>query len=281
MAAEIEQETPARASNALVVVKHLALADETKTRWLNNMLASAVDACRFERVPGVRIIPLSKYAGRLDQLNYEWNIDLCISSGFWRKDGITLTYLHECAHLLVTKEERRRGNDTHVHGPVFFLINMVLLARLDALRDRPGNMFGCLKLYDFQSAPIDWPQSKWRGAVLEFALAHYSRLAISNLSAEAVAREAWNLWEIEREILLSNDQARIDEINEKSRLVNECNDLKAKVKELERQRAVSFGWGFLFMMGWSGLILPGSLILAVYTSLIGSIAYAIGLHRLL
>ncbi len=116
---------------------------------------------------------------------------------------------------------------------------------------------------------------------MHFAFKNYACLADSDLSAEAVAREAWKLWEIERETLLNEEQSKIAEIKEKINLVNERDNFKAKVNELERQRAVSFGWRFLFGIGWAGLIFPGFLGLAVYTSLVASIAYATALHRLL
>jgi hypothetical protein len=267
--------------NAPVLVKHLVQADEFKTQWLNNMLAESVESSRFERVPGVRIIPLSKYAGRLDRLNYEWSIDLCISSGFWRKDGLISTYLPECAHLLVSQEEHRRGERTHVHGPIFFLINMVLFDRLDAARKTPGDMLGCLKLYDFQDEPIDWPEPKFRSAVLEFALTHYLRLAQSDLSAEAVAREAWDLWKVERENLVIREKEKAQEAEEKKSLKNECESLKAKVIELERQREISFGWRFIFTTGWSGVFFLGFIALGLYTSAVVAVVRGLAVHRLL
>lgn len=269
-----------------VLVKHLVQADECKTQWLNTMLATAVEACRFEKVPGVRIVPLSgprtRFSGCVNRWSYEWAVQLSISVGFWRNEEIISVYIHECAHLMVINEERARGTYTLDHGPVFFLTNLVLCARVDAACNLPRSLVRLIDLYDFQDSPFEsWPEARWRSSVVHFAFKNYARLADSDLSAEAVAREAWNLWEIEREDLLCRDQAKIAEIKEKNRLVDECDDLKAKVNELERQRAVSFGWRFLFGMGWAGLILPGFLFLAVYTSGVASIAYTAGLHRLL
>lgn len=272
--------------NAPVLVKHLVQADECKTQWLNTMLATAVESSRFERVPGVRITPLSgprtRFSGCVDRWNYEWAVQLSISVGFWRKEDIISTYIHECAHLVVINEERARGTYTLAHGPVFFLTNLVLCTRVDAAANLPRNLVRLIGLYDFQDSPIEnWPVDEWRSSVVQFAFKNCARLANSDLSAEAVAREAWNLWEIERETLLAKEQSKIAEIKEKTSLLNERDNLNAKVNELERQRAVSFGWRFLFGIGWVGLIFPGFLFLAVYTSLVASIAYATALHRLL
>jgi len=272
--------------NAPVLVKHLVQADECKSQWLNTMLATAVESSRFERVPGVRIAPLSgprtRFSGCVDRWNYEWAVKLSISVGFWRKEEIISVYIHECAHLMVINEERARGVYTLAHGPVFFLTNLVLCARVDAACNLPRSLVRLIGLYDFQDSPLEsWPEAEWRSSVVHFAFKNYARLADSELSAESVAREAWNLWEIERETLLAKEQSKISEIKEKTSLVNECDNLKAKVNELERQRAVSFSWRFLFGIGWAGLILPGFLFLAVYTSLVASIAYATAWHRLL
>lgn len=59
-----------------VLVKELALFDQAKSQCLNNVLAPAVEKCRFWRFPGVKIIPLvSKYgamAGHVPRINYNW-----------------------------------------------------------------------------------------------------------------------------------------------------------------------------------------------------------------
>lgn len=272
--------------NAPVLVKHLALADETKTLWLNNVLAQAVEACRFERVPSVRITPLSgrrtRFSGCVDRWNYEWTVQLSISLGFWRKEEIISTYIHECAHLFVIKEERARGVYTLNHGPVFFLTNLVLCERVDSASNLPRDLVRLIGLYDFQDSPFeDWPVNKSRSAVLNFAFTHYIRLAASDLSAEAVANEAWVLWEAEHETLLVLERAKAAGIEEQNSLANECDSLKAKVKELERQRDVSFRWYFLFLTGWNSVFLSGFLALGVYTSAVAALAYGIALHRLL
>lgn len=272
--------------NARVLVKHMAPADECKSQWLNTMLAPSVDACRFERVPGVRIAPLSgprtRFSGCVDRWNYEWAVQLSISVGFWRKEEIISVYIHECAHLMVINEERARGVYTLAHGPVFFLTNLVLCARVDSACKLPRNLVRLVSLYDFQDSPLEsWPEAEWRSSVVHFAFKNCARLADSELSAESIAREAWHLWEIERKSLLAKEQSKIAETKEKTAILNERDNLKTKVNELERQRDVSFGWRFLFGIGWAGLIFPGFLFLAVYTSLVASIAYATALHRLL
>ena len=119
--------------SAPVLVTEFTLVDQAKSQWLNNALAPAVEKCRFERVPGVKIIPLmgknGALAGHVPRVNYDWAVELSISSGFWRKNSILYTYIHECAHLYVFHEERRRGEYEYVHGPVFFLVNLALAIR--------------------------------------------------------------------------------------------------------------------------------------------------------
>lgn len=268
--------------NARVLVKHLAPADDLKSEWLNNVLAPAVEACRFDKVPGARIVPLSgvrtRYSGLVERFNYEWGVSLSISVGFWRRETIIHIYLHECAHLLLINEERRREVFAANHGPAFFLTNLVLCARVDSLAKLPRNFIRLMTLYDYEDCPLEkWPPAAWRSAVIEFAFSHYAHLAESDLSAEAVAREAWNLWEIELKNLLAQDQTKADEIAEKNRFLNERDDLKIKIVELERQRDVSYGWRFLFMGGWKGLMLVGFLVFGVYTSAVVSISYGLGM----
>lgn len=271
--------------NAPVLVRHLAPADETKTLWLNKILASAVEACRFEKVPGVRIVPLSgprtRFSGCINRWNYEWVVQLSISVGFWRNEEIVSVYIHECAHLMVINEERARGTYTLAHGPVFFLTNLVLCTRVDAACNPPRSLVRLIGLYDFQDSPLEgWPESEWRSSVINFAFKHYYRLAANlELSAEAVAQEAWTLWEIEYSSLMDRERERIAEIDKKKDLENERDSLKTRVNELERQRDVSFGWRFIFMTGWSGVFLSGFLALGVYTSAVVAVAYSIGLHR--
>lgn len=284
MTVEIEKCTQAPASNTPIRVRHLAPADETKTLWLNKILASAVEACRFEKVPGVRIAPLSgprtRFSGCVDRWNYEWAVQLSISVGLWRKEEIISVYIHECAHLMVINEERARGTYTLAHGPVFFLTNLVLCTRVDAACNLPRSLVRLIGLYDFQDSPLEgWPDSEWRSSVINFAFKHYYRLAANiELSAEAVAQEAWKLWEIEYSSLMDRERERIAEIDKRNDLENERDSLKASVNELKRQRDVSFGWRFLFMTGWSGVFLLGFLALGVYTSAVAAVAYAIGLH---
>ena len=285
MTVEIEKRTQAPASNTPIQVKHLALADKCKTQWLNSILADAVQACRFERVPGIRILPLSgqrtRFSGSVDRWNYEWAVQLSISVGFWRKEEIISVYIHECAHLMVINEERARGTCTLAHGPVFFLTNLILCTRVDATCSLPRSLVRLIGLYDFQDSPLEgWPESEWRSTVINFAFKHYYRLAANlELSAEAVAQEAWKLWEIEYSSLMGRERERIAEIDKRKGLEKERDSLKARVNELERQRDVSFGWRFLFMTGWSGVFLSGFLALGVFTSAVVAVAYSIGLHR--
>lgn len=287
MTVEIESFIQTPANNTLIQVKHIAPADKCKTQWLNSILADAVQASRFERAPGVRITPLSgpgtRFSGCVDRWNYEWAVQLSISVGFWRKEKIISTYLHECAHLLVINQERARGAYTLAHGPVFFLTNLVLCARVDATDKLPRELVRLIGLYDFQDSPLKgWSESDWRSSVVKFAFKHYARLAAnSELSGEAVAQEAWMLWELEHLSLIGREREKTAEINKNKGIEDERDSLKAKVNELERQRDVSFGWRFLFMKGWSGVFLSGFLALGVYTSAVVAVTYALAFHRLL
>lgn len=257
-----------------VLVKELALVDQAKSQWLNNILAPAVEKCRFERVPGVKLIPLvgknGALAGHVPRLNYDWTVELSISSGFWRKSSILHVYIHECAHLCVFHEERRRGEYEYVHGPVFFLVNLVLAIRA-------GQSLDSLSFYDFQNCPFDgWEEWDWRSVVVAFALRHGQRLADSELKAEAVASQAWDLWEKERVELLGRDRKQALEIKEKERLSGECKSLQGRVAELERQRDVSFTWRFLFVTGWPGVVAAGTFYGGILACLIFAVGYSLG-----
>lgn len=254
--------------NSPVLVKHLVPADEAKSRWLNNMLAPAVEACNFENIPGIRILPLSgfggRYRGQTQRFDLEWTVELSISAGFWRKEQILHTYIHECTHLLVFHEERTRGQFTHGHGPIFFLTNFVLAARVDS-SGNPRKLVRLLDLYAFQDCPLDgWVEEAWRGAVIRFAFKNFQHLADSELSAEGVVRQAWILWEKEHAELLAREEAQAREAEEqareakeKERLLSECKFFKGRVAELERQRDVSFAWRFLFLTEWVGVAFAG------------------------
>lgn len=259
-----------------VPVKELALVDQAKSQWLNNILAPAVEKCRFERVPGVKIIPLvgknGALAGHVPRINYDWAVELGISSGFWRKDSILHTYIHECAHLYVFHEERQRGKYEYVHGPVFFLVNLVLAIRV--------GLKNSLSFYDYQNCPLDgWNEWEWRSAVVAFALRHGQRLADSELSAEVVAREAWELWDKEHVELLARKAAPEQEAKEKERLTVECKSLQARVAALERQRDVSFRWRFLFLTNWPCVIAAGCFGGGVLASAMFAVGYGLGLQR--
>lgn len=264
--------------NAPVSIKHLVQVDQAKSEWLNNALTPAVERCKFERIPGIKIIPLpgvnGSFLGHVPRLNCDWAVELSISVGLWSKYKILRTYIHECAHLCVFHEERRRGDYEYTHGPVFFLTNLVLAIRV--------GLKNSLSFYDYQDCPlalVGWDEWDWRSAVVAFALKHGQGLADSELTAEGVVREAWALWDKEREELLARKEAPAQEAREKERLLAECKALQGRVTELERQRDVSFAWRFLFLTDWPGVVAGGTLAGGVLACLVFAVGYGLGLHR--
>lgn len=193
---------------------------------------------------------------------------------------------------MILEQCRLKNSWTHAHGPIFLLIQLALYHRVDVLKKYEFKLVPRVNLYDFSDRPFDsndsMPEWEWRSIVLRFALKNYRELAESELTAEGVAEEAFNLWGVHVQGLVADKEAKTEkamELGRKAeeweRLSKERDGLQAQIKELERQRNVSFGWRFLFRIGWSGLILPGFLALALYTSFVAAIAFATAWHRLL
>lgn len=243
-------------------VRHLVPADTTKSQWLQNLLGPAGNACRFEKgLPGVDLAPLpspdGRYGGEVPRLNWRWCVTISCSSPLWRKSDILRIYLHECAHLLVFGQERERDVFTQAHGPIFFLIQLVLFHRTDLAGERANAILRTANLYDYHDSPFSesdsLPDWKWRSAVLGFALKHYQRLAVSELSAEKVAAEAFDLW------ILEEQRLREDQERGGTKLAV----LRARVAELERQRKLAIVWGWRFLSALGLLVCCAVLLMLV------------------
>lgn len=267
--------------SAIIDVRELAPASSVRTRWLVNMVGEAGAACRFKKgLPGVDISPLngigSPYAGIVLGHITRWSVGLSIKSVFWRRETMIAVYLHECSHLLVFEQRRLRNLWTAAHGPVFFLIQLVLYHRVDSTRKYSFNLVCRSTLYDFADNPFDlngtMSEWEWRSVVLAFGLKNYRQLAESNLSAEAVAEEAFNLWDLEVQGLDAEKQA-----NAEQSVKLAC--LEAQIGELEHQRSASFAWRFLFSTGWAGVITLGVLAGGILACGVFALGYGLGLHR--
>ncbi|MFE1574173.1 hypothetical protein ACFIQG_20540 [Comamonas odontotermitis] len=182
--------------NASVSVLHLQPHDE-----LSAFLDPVAQACRFENIPAVHVVPLRRLDGQIagvvdsfsDALNCV-KIDINITK---HETSTRYVYLHECSHLLLRAALRKAGHDMDAHGPSFLLILMSLAHRVDSANLTNQIIFDGIDLYDYQDCPPfmrHLHEYEWRPLILAFALMHYKRLANSDLSAEKIGEEARRLW---------------------------------------------------------------------------------------
>ena len=210
--------------------------DQSKSKWLNNILLPLVEACRFERKIEVTISPLHtgtfKCRGMSPRHQFRGSkpfIYLSVQYPFWRKAEIAYVYLHECAHKLIDIAEiKRKKYSRESHGPIFLLVEMVLFKRADQASNLEHKLFSKIDFYDFADKPHLTDEASeheyiWRPLVLQFALSNYESLANSDLSAERIAEKAWDLWE----------DFRVDKIIIEKRKNKQVEQLNKKIEELE------------------------------------------------
>ena len=210
--------------------------DQSKSKWLNNILLPLVEACLFERKIEVTISPLHtgtfKCRGMSPRHQFRGSkpfIYLSVQYPFWRKAEIAYVYLHECAHKLIDIAEiKRKKYSRESHGPIFLLVEMVLFKRADQASNLEHKLFSKIDFYDFADKPHLTDEASeheyiWRPLVLQFALSNYESLANSDLSAERIAEKAWDLWE----------DFRVDKIIIEKRKNKQVEQLNKKIEELE------------------------------------------------
>lgn len=200
---------------------------------------------------------------------------LSSSCQFWRKPAVLHTYLHECAHLLVYDQHRRRDARTPGHGPIFLLIQLVLFHRVDrSCPEYKFSIFNTACLYDFHESAFNEsvPECEWRSSAFSFAIKHYRHLAESDLSAEAVAKVAFDLWAQWTSEIRATEIAR-------EKHSKELVSLRARVTELERQRDASASWRLLFMTVRGSAIAVGGSLAVTLGMMVFALAYKLGLQR--
>lgn len=144
-----------------VSVCEYAPVDQSKSKWLNNILLPLVEACRFERKIEVTISPLHtgtfKCRGMSPRHHFRGSkpfIYLSVQYPFWRKAEIAYVYLHECAHKLIDISEiKRKKYSRESHGPIFLLVEMVLFKRADQASNLEHKLFSKIDFYDFADKP--------------------------------------------------------------------------------------------------------------------------------
>ena len=219
-----------------ISVCEYAPVDQSKSKWLNNILLPLVEACLFERKIEVTISPLHtgtfKCRGMSPRHQFRGSkpfIYLSVQYPFWRKAEIAYVYLHECAHKLIDIAEiKRKKYSRESHGPIFLLVEMVLFKRADQASNLEHKLFSKIDFYDFADKPHLTDEASeheyiWRPLVLQFALSNYESLANSDLSAERIAEKAWDLWE----------DFRVDKIIIEKRKNKQVEQLNKKIEELE------------------------------------------------
>lgn len=172
-----------------------------ETNWLGRMLAPAASACRFEKVPGVELVPQTENFGRhngsFNPRQTAHRVQLGLGLSLTHKEQIQYVYLHECAHLVLCNAVKAAGQKMDVHGPAFLLTLMSLVQRVDEATETKRPIFRKIDFYDFQDCPPflqTLPEGQWRAHLLTFAFKHYKQLADSELSAEALGEAARSLW---------------------------------------------------------------------------------------
>lgn len=172
-----------------------------EANWLGRMLAPSAEACRFERVPGVELLPQTQIFGRhngsVNPYQTAHRVQLGLGLSLTHKEQIQYVYLHECAHLVLCNAVKAAKQRMDYHGPAFLLTLMTLIQRVDDATEPKRPIFRKIDLYDYQDCPPflqHLKEHEWRPLILAFALKHYKRLASSNLSAEQIGEEARKLW---------------------------------------------------------------------------------------
>jgi hypothetical protein len=174
------------------------------------------------------------------------------------KNSLAFAYVHECTHILIFAEERKRGRVTENHGPIFFLTNCALSHRIDIKTD-DNYFFNKISFYSYQDCPFDesWTVEESKSAVVTFCLKNYKQLATSDLTAEDLTTKAWDLWDIEKSELIekkkkANDfeqkMEHLKGVNEQLAAANEkLQDEKNKLQQFVEN---SKGWKFIYLTDW-------------------------------
>ena len=142
-------------------VKHT----EPVAQWLSAILSPAIQAANFSRPPPVELRPTGRWGGWCDGKDYAADGRVAISNRvfFWKRESILSVYLHESAHRMLD------GQEVASHGPEFFLLNLVLLARCASLFAAEAAQK--LSFYDLQDCPAELEnEPTWRGIVTTWAL---------------------------------------------------------------------------------------------------------------
>lgn len=236
--------------------------DQSKSKWLNNILLPLVEACRFERKIEVTISPLHtgtfKCRGMSPRHHFRGSkpfIYLSVQYPFWRKAEIAYVYLHECAHKLIDISEiKRKKYFRESHGPIFLLVEMVLFKRADQASNLEHKLFSKIDFYDFADKPHLTDEASeheyiWRPLVLQFALSNYESLANSDLSAERIAEKAWDLWEDFRidKIIIENRKNKQIEKLENSNLQLQNSNLQLYEQNSKLRRQLTTGTILIFV----------------------------------
>ena len=164
---------------------HQTLPAGKAGRWLQNILQPVVAACRLDNPPPVEVRPTGQWGGWCETKSHAPDERICLSSRivFWTREAIVSTYLHECSHRLLSRWPIRVPS----HGPVFFTLNSLLLARCKSFF-RLEYQFAKMDFYDLQDQPEEVLNFQdWQEICLRFARETKADFSETICSAEELA----------------------------------------------------------------------------------------------
>ena len=161
-------------------------------QWLQYILQPVVEACGFDNPPPLEVRPTGGWGGWCYPEGYAPDGRVCVSSQIvlWRKEHIISVYLHESSHRLLA----RWPDEFASHGPIFFTLNSLLLARCKSFF-QAQHEFAEMGFYDLQDRPaelVNFPN--WREMCLRFARETFTELGRKQCSAEHLAAEVVAAW---------------------------------------------------------------------------------------
>lgn len=221
--------------------------------WLDKVLGSAIQACRFAGdPPPVELRSRMQPAGLFRPGDTDGRVLLAGRATLWSRFSLVQTYLHEVGHALC--ERALHEHHIEAHGPVFCLVVACLYQRAAAIGHLAG-LPSSISFYDFADQPRALANvADWRSEVVRFLTTESRKLAESESSAESLPENAQESWS---RFISSRDERAKDELEtakQAAELTQENSKLQAKVMAYRSNlklwiSVASIGWFFAIFNG--------------------------------
>ena len=175
-----------------------APAPPTTSQFLKRVLGPVIVADQFQEAPPLELRPTGVWSGWAAAQNMapDGRVSLSNLLVFSSASKIVDVYIHEAAHSLIHKIKGAESN----HNAAFFAVDMCLRLRADAAGANPRPVALALagSLYDLSDLPWALSDAPDRGVgrCMTWSITNARELASSRLSAEDLAREVVNRYQV-------------------------------------------------------------------------------------